>query len=119
MKTPSSKDIRIAQLETEATVNALALHDVVRGDVRWFGNARRYQVGVTRPSCGGIAIVRTFDGGTDAHYLVRFAQRELEHISMCITGENSEYNRELLARRSAIEAAQAYVRECLRADVAA
>ena len=102
--------------ERECTVLSCALNDILNGDVKWFGHSRQFSIGVTRPkaACGGIAVVRIC-GNTYADYFENYSQTELQHIANCITGENTEHNRELLQRRAAIESAQAYVSEALRA----
>jgi hypothetical protein len=117
MKTSkSSLAQKCAELEKENGVLSCALNDVLKGDVRWFGSPRTFALGVTRPksACGGIAIIRHC-GTSSAHYFEEYAQRELAHIALVITGENTEHNRELLARRNAIEAAKAYIAEQVRA----
>lgn len=105
---------RVASAEN--TVLLCALNDILNGDVKWFGSSRTFSVGVTRPSgaCGGIAVVRQ-NGTTRAQYLEEFCRVELEHIARCVTGENTDYNRELLCRRATIESAKAYAAEKLRA----
>jgi hypothetical protein len=104
------------QLDTENTVLSCALNDILNGDVKWFGHSRTFSIGVIRPAsaCGGIAVIRN-NGTSRAAYCEQYFRAELAHISMCITGENTDYNRELLVRRSVIESAQAYLSERLRA----
>lgn len=117
MKTTKSSLVeRNATLETENTALACALADTIRGDVKWFKASRFVSYGITRPSsaCGGIVIVN--NGGTvSAHYLEAFGREALAHISLMITGENTDHNRELLARREAIESALAYARQAMMA----
>jgi hypothetical protein len=112
MKSKSKSAIRIAELEKENTVLSCALNDMLNLGAKWFGSARSFSVGVTRPqsACGGIAIIRC-NGTARAHYFEEWARAELAHIQLVITGADTEHNRELLRRRSAIEAAQAYIRE--------
>ena len=106
----------IQRHQTEATVASLALNDLANGSVKWFGNSREYSLGICRPSCasGGIVIVRHC-GTTASYYWESFARDALAHIAACITGHETEANRELLRRRAAIESAQAYVSESLKA----
>lgn len=105
-----------AKLSTENEALTLALHDLCNGAVKWFGNARTYSIGISRPNgaAGGICIVREA-GTTSAYYFERYARETLEHVSGLLTGSDTEHNAELLRRRSAIEAAQAYVSEVQRA----
>jgi hypothetical protein len=104
------------KLASENDVLTLALGDVCNGAVKWFGNSRTYSIGISRPcgAAGGIAIVREA-GMTYAFYFEKYARETLANVAMLVTGEDSEHNRELLRRRSAIEAAQAYVTESQRA----
>lgn len=105
-----------SRLSTENTVLSCTLNDILNGDVKWFGNSCEYSLGITRPrsACGGMVVIRCC-GTSSARYWEQFAREELTHISFVITGENTEHNRELLRRRSAIEAAQAYVSQQLKA----
>lgn len=99
-----------AKLATENEALTLALGDVCNGSVKWFGNSRTYSIGISRPTgaAGGIATVR--EGGmTYAFYFERYARETLAHVAALVTGTDTEHNRELMRRRSAIEAAQAYV----------
>lgn len=114
MKTPGKSALRIAELQKENSVLACALSDLANLGAKWFGNSREFSLGVTRPqsACGGIAIVRR-SGTVSAYYFEEFARSELAHIAAVITGENTDHNRELLRRRSAIEDAQAYVSDAL------
>lgn len=104
------------KLASENEVLTLALNDVCNGGVKWFGHTRTYSIGISRPNgaAGGIAIVREA-GMTYAFYFERYSRETLDRISSLVTGSDSEYNAELLRRRSAIEAAQAYVSESQRA----
>lgn len=106
----ASARIALAESQSESTVLACALNDVLRGDVKWFGRGE-YSLGVTRPAsaCGGIAVVRQC-GIVSAYYFEEYSQRELNHIALIVTGEDAEHNRELLRRRAAIEDAKAYIR---------
>lgn len=116
MKTTRSQlDALNARLSTENEALTLALHDLCNGNVKWFGHARTYSLGVSRPTgaSGGIAIVREA-GTTGAYYFETYARETLTHIAACITGANTEHNAELARRRSAIEAAKAYVSEMQR-----
>jgi hypothetical protein len=109
-------NLRCLALDSENSVLRCALHDILRGNVRWFGSARKYQVGISRASsaCGGIAIVRSEGNLVSCEYAERFFADALAHIAACVTGEDTEYNRELLARRAAIEAARFYRDDALR-----
>lgn len=104
------------RLGNENTVQALALSDLCNGAVKWFGSSPAYSLGISRPTgaAGGIVICRV-NGGAGAFYWAEFAPRELAHISACLTGADTEYNRDLLRRRTALEAAGAYVAEQMRA----
>lgn len=104
------------KLASENEVLTLALNDVCNGAVKWFGNSRTYSIGISRPcgAAGGIAIVREA-GMTYAFYFERYAREMLERVALLVTGSDTEHNRELMRRRSAIEAAQAYVSESQRA----
>lgn len=103
---------RNAALSKDNDVLSLALNDVVNLGAKWFGNSRQFSIGITRPNsaCGGICIVRR-SGTVSAYYFEEFAQAELSHIAIVITGENTDHNRDLLCRRAAIESAHAYIRE--------
>lgn len=116
MKTMTKSAQRIAQLERENTVLAIALADLANVGAKWFGCSREFCVGITRPTggCGGIAIVRR-NGTVSAFYFEEFYRSEMEHIACCITGENTGSNRELLRRRAVLEDAKAYVGEQQRA----
>lgn len=107
----------VKDMRTETTVLSCALNDILNGDVKWFSHSHTFSIGVTRPTsaCGGIAVVRQ-TGTSGAYYFEEYARRELEHIAACITGENTEHNRELAQRRSAIESAKAYVADQLRTN---
>lgn len=120
MKTETKQSLLAsnARLSDENTTLFLALHDLVAGDVKWFGRAP-FRLGVSRPNgaAGGIVTV-VANGTTSADYFERFARNQLEHIAACVTGHDSEHNRELLARRRTIEDAQAYVTTAQRAVAA-
>lgn len=113
--TKGTVQARVAHLETENAVLSLALHDAVSGDVKWFGRAP-FRLGVSRPAgaAGGIVTV-VAQGTTSADYFEQFARNHLEHIAACVTGHDTDHNRDLLARRRAIEEAQAYVTAAQRA----
>lgn len=115
MKTKNELLASNARLETENMVLVCALNDILNGDVKWFGHSRAFSIGITRPSgaYGGIAVVRQC-GNARASCFESYARSEIEHIGYCITGENTDHNRELLQRRAAIEAAQSYVAEAQR-----
>lgn len=100
------------RLSTENEALTLALSDLCKDAVKWFGNSRTYSLGVSRPTgaAGGVAIVREC-GMASAYYFETYARDTLAHIASVITGTNSDYNQELLRRRATIEAAQAYVSE--------
>ncbi len=100
---------RASRLERENTSLLLALSDLAHGQVTWFGRGK-FRLGISRAigASGGVVIVDN-DGTVSADYWEQFAHNQLEHIAACITGENTEHNRDLSARRSVIETAQAYV----------
>lgn len=102
---------RCARMEREREPLELALSDCVNGNVTWFGRSP-FRLGICRPNgaAGGIVIVNTH-GMVSADYWEQFARNQMEHIAACITGENTEANRELMARRSTIETAAKFVRE--------
>ncbi len=108
---------RCDALDTENTVLRCALNDCLNGNVKWFGNTRAFQIGVARAdsACGGIAIVRADGTMISCDYVDRYCPQALTHISLCLTGENTEHNRDLLKRREAIESAVAFRNEALRA----
>jgi len=117
MKTPRSVlESQNKRQGEEIDCLSIALHDTLCGVVKWFGSSRTYSIGITRPcaASGGFAIVRSGGAESRAVYWEKFARNEAETIAACITGEDTEYNRELLRRRSVLEAAQAYVTECQR-----
>ncbi len=116
--TRASLDALNAKLATENEALTLALGDVCNGNVKWFGHARTYSIGISRPNgaAGGIAIVREA-GMTYAFYFEKYARETLAHIACLVTGANTEHNAELMRRRAAIEAAQAYVTEMQRVTV--
>lgn len=93
----------------------LALHDMIAGDVCWFGRGD-FRIGISRPrgASGGI-VVWHFHGGTRADYWEQWSRNQLEHIAACVTGENAELNAELLKRRSLIELAGKFVADQQRA----
>lgn len=108
-----SKQFALAEcvrLDNENTLLYLALADALNGAVKWFGHSPAYNLGISRPTgaAGGIAILRV-GAMASAHYWEQFRTTETARINACLTSENTEYNRGLLVRRSAIEAAQAYV----------
>lgn len=108
----SALDALNSKLASENEVLTLALGDAVNGNVKWLGNSRTYSIGISRPTdaAGGIAIVREA-GMTSAFYFEKYARETLAHIACLVTGTDTEHNTELMRRRSAIEAAQAYVNE--------
>jgi hypothetical protein len=119
MKTALSKSDLIARnavLSREVDVLSLALSDLSNGAVKWFGNSIYFSLGISRPrsACGGIVLIKG-QGLCTAFYWDMWHGEALAQISACITGEDSEHNRDLLRRRSAIESAAAYVSEQLKA----
>lgn len=119
-KTKLSRDVanaRCDSLDMENTVLRCALQDCLNGNVKWFGNARAFSIGVARAdsASGGIAIVRANGSVIACDYMDRYCGAELMTIAHCITGQTSEYQTELLCRREAIEAAIAYRNEALKA----
>ncbi len=113
--TPSKADliVRNNTLAREVDVYSLALSDLANGAVKWFGHSRDFSLGITRPrgAHGGIALTRS-NGICAAFYWEHWNQQAMQQISECLTGADTEHNRELLRRRSVIEAAAAYIREC-------
>lgn len=110
MKTTKQElEQRCARLERAIGPLELALADLALGQVVWFGRGV-FRLGISRAigAHGGIVIVNN-DGNVSADYWEQFARNQLEHIAACITGENTEHNCELSARRNVIETAQAYV----------
>ncbi len=105
---------RNAALSREVDVLSLALSDSLAGVVKWFGNSRTYSLGIARPcgAAGGIVIVRSAGAGACAFYWETWQREAMQQISACITGTDTEHNRELMRRRACIESAAAYVREC-------
>lgn len=101
---------RCARMERENEPLSLALSDMVNNRVVWFGRAP-FRLGISRAAGahGGIVIVN-HDGMISADYWEQFSRNQLEHIGACITGENTEHNRELAKRRDTIEQALAHVR---------
>ncbi len=87
-------------LRTDNSALNCALNDLANGAVKWFGHSREWSLGISRPhsACGGIAIVR-YSGMTAAYYFESYSRAELNHISLCITGERTQANDELLRRR--------------------
>lgn len=102
---------RSQRLERENEPLALALHDLVAGQVHWFGRSP-YRLGISRPTggAGGIVIASAF-GSTSAHYWETWSAEQLATLAHLITGQDNEDNRERLRRRSVIEEAQAWIRE--------
>jgi len=110
MKTTKQELIdRCARLERAIGPLELAIADLANGQVVWHGRGA-FRIGISRAlgASGGIVIVNN-DGNVLADYWEQFARNQLEHISACITGDNTEHNRELATRRTVIESAQAYV----------
>ena len=103
-----------ARLSSENEVLALALADLSHGVVKWFSHGQ-YAIGISRPTgaAGGICIVK--EGGmTSAHYFEQHSAAMLQHIALCVTGHDNEFNRQLCCKRAAIESAQAYITEMQR-----
>jgi len=100
---------RCARLERAIGPLELALHDLAVKQVVWFGHYN-FRIGISRATgaAGGIVIANVY-GNVSADYWEQFARNQLEHIAACITGENTEHNRDLATRRTVIESAQAYV----------
>lgn len=112
---PSKKSAqaqRCIDLARSVDVLSSALSDVVNLGAKWFGHSRSFGIGVTRPksASGGIAIIRQ-GGMVSAYYFEEYVRAELEHIASVLTHGDTEYNRELLCRREAIQAARYYVTE--------
>lgn len=108
--TKQDLELRCARLERTIGPLELALHDVVSGNVTWFGRGD-CRIGISRPAGahGGI-VVWQFAGCIAADYWESWSRNQSEHIAACITGENTEANAELMRRRHLIELAGAYVR---------
>lgn len=105
--------IEIGNLRSQVSLLEIALSDACHSQTQWFG-ARPYRIGISRPTgaAGGIAVVLCH-GVASAHYWDHFYASEMAHISACITGEDSECNRELSKRRATLETAAKWVREQL------
>lgn len=108
--TKQDLELRCARLERTIGPLELALHDVVSGNVTWFGRGN-CRIGISRPAGahGGI-IIWQFAGCIAADYWEQWSRNQLERIAACITGENTEANEELMRRRGLIELAQKFVR---------
>lgn len=101
---------RLARIEREVEPLTLALCDAVNGTVTWFGRGE-YKLGISRATGahGGIVIERVGNSAA-AHYWEQWSRDAHAHLTACLTGENTEHNRELLRRRDLIEAANQFVR---------
>lgn len=115
MSTKQDLLARCARLERTVDPLEMALHDLIHGDVTWFGRGD-CRIGVSRPrgACGGI-VCWQFEGSTGADYFEQWSRNQLEHISACITGENNEANAILMRRRVTVELAMRFVADQQRA----
>lgn len=115
MKTLSPAAQKLRASEDALSITQLALGDLATGKVTWFGRAP-YRIGVTRPNgaAGGI-VIECAIGGAIVGYADKLLPELLAHIAIVITGENTEYNRELLSRRTVLEFAQRFISDMQRA----
>ncbi len=114
MKTQKQKLAEFDGLDRAYTVAQLALFDALNGETVAIGRplGDGFQIWISRPdgAAGGIAMVR--EGRTVVSgYFEELYREQMERFALCLTGENNEFNRALLARRERWEAALAHVRK--------
>ena len=112
MKTTLAKADLLKQLDDARharDVHELALSDVVADRVTWFGRGET-RIGISRPTgaMGGLVIVRR-NGMAYAAPWEQWSVDEARRIDQCITGADTDYNRELLRQREQLESARAFV----------
>lgn len=122
MKTKATKlDLlaNVAKMRHENSVLYLALADAVNGAESKTFKGGRYSLTVSRPTsaCGGVVTVKAEGSFVGAHYFEDYARSESEHIGRLVTGENNDYNRELLSRRDAISEAVKWRNERLNSKI--
>lgn len=112
MKTQKQK---LADIDSALSVTQLALSDVLSGAAKPIGRPLRdgFQLWISRPNgaAGGIVVIR--EGGTViACYFEQALRDQMQRFALCLTGEDNDLNRALLARRDKWEAAKAFVHQC-------
>lgn len=111
MKTIKQKLAEFDGLEKSHTVLLCALADFVKGKAHKIGTTKdQFSLYITRPAgaCGGIAIVN--DGGTVfAQYFEEFYREQMERFSLCLTGEDNDFNRGLMLRRERWREARKFI----------
>lgn len=110
MKTQREKLAQFDGLEKAYDVLTCALSDFVKGKVERIGKAEGLTLYITRPSSASGGIVILNHGGTVCAYYFEEALRDqMRRFDLCLTSENNELNRALLAHRELWEKARAYV----------